>query len=238
MTVGTAVSAAFLLIIGAANFFILKGVWDSFGRVRRGERISDEDIDALLAGRGFIARIFRRLFRVVARSWHLYPIGFLFGLGVDTATEIGLLGISATQAAQGMSLWTILVSPALFTGGMSLMDTTDSVLMTRAYGWAFVHPIRKLWYNLTITGCLCRRRAFHRRHRGAWADCRQARSGRKLLERYRPGECGNGARVEPVRHRQTKGAATDMFSLQPPRHTPTYPIEPIPADIANGRCGA
>ena len=144
-------SAAFLLIIGAANFFILKGVWDSFGRVRRGERISDEDIDALLAGRGFIARIFRRLFRVVARSWHLYPIGFLFGLGVDTATEIGLLGISATQAAQGMSLWTILVSPALFTGGMSLMDTTDSVLMTRAYGWAFVHPIRKLWYNLTIT---------------------------------------------------------------------------------------
>ena len=81
----------------------------------------------------------------------MYPIGFLFGLGFDTATEIGLLGISATQAAQGMSFWTILVFPALFTAGMSLMDTTDSVLMTRAYGWAFVHPIRKLWYNLTIT---------------------------------------------------------------------------------------
>ena len=81
----------------------------------------------------------------------MYPIGFLFGLGFDTATEIGLLGISATQAAQGMSFWTILVFPALFTAGMSLMDTTDSVLMTGAYGWAFVNPIRKLWYNLTIT---------------------------------------------------------------------------------------
>jgi high-affinity nickel-transport protein len=81
----------------------------------------------------------------------MYPIGFLFGLGFDTATEIGLLGISATQAVQGVSFWTILVFPALFTAGMSLMDTTDSILMTSAYGWAFVNPIRKLWYNLTIT---------------------------------------------------------------------------------------
>ncbi len=81
----------------------------------------------------------------------MYPVGFLFGLGFDTATEIGVLGISATQAAQGMSMWSILVFPALFTAGMSLMDTTDSVLMTQAYGWAFINPIRKLWYNLTIT---------------------------------------------------------------------------------------
>ena len=81
----------------------------------------------------------------------MYPIGFLFGLGFDTATEVGLLGISATQAARGLSFATILVFPALFTAGMSLMDTTDSVLMTGAYGWAFVRPIRKLWYNLTIT---------------------------------------------------------------------------------------
>ena len=77
----------------------------------------------------------------------MYPVGFLFGLGFDTATEIGLLGISATQAAQGMSFWSILVFPALFTAGMSLVDTTDSVLMAGAYGWAFVNPIRKLWYN-------------------------------------------------------------------------------------------
>jgi nickel/cobalt transporter (NiCoT) family protein len=149
--VGTLVSSLFLLIVGTANLFILKGVWSAFGRASRGEKIIDEDLDALLAGRGFLARIFRPVFRVVSRSWHMYPIGFLFGLGFDTATEIGLLGISADQAAQGMSFWTILVFPALFTAGMSLMDTTDSVLMTGAYGWAFVNPVRKLWYNLTIT---------------------------------------------------------------------------------------
>lgn len=149
--IGTSVSALFLLLIGIANLFILKGIWLAFARARRGEKIVDEDLDALLAGRGLIACIFRPVFHVVSRSWHMYPIGFLFGLGFDTATEIGLLGISATQAAQGMSFWAILVFPALFTTGMSFMDTTDSVLMTGAYGWAFVNPIRKLWYNLTIT---------------------------------------------------------------------------------------
>ncbi|MBB3607861.1 HoxN/HupN/NixA family nickel/cobalt transporter [Rhizobium sp. BK602] len=149
--IGTAVSAAFLLLIGIANLFVLKGVWSAFNRARRGERIADEDLDMLLAGGGFLARIFRPMFKVVTRSWHMYPIGFLFGLGFDTATEIGLLGISAAQAAQGMSIWTILVFPALFTAGMSLMDTIDSTLMTGAYGWAFVKPVRKLWYNLTIT---------------------------------------------------------------------------------------
>lgn len=81
----------------------------------------------------------------------MYPLGFLFGLGFDTATEIGLLGISATQAAQGLPIWSILVFPALFTAGMSLADTTDSVLMVGAYGWAFTKPIRKLYYNMTIT---------------------------------------------------------------------------------------
>lgn len=149
--IGTAVSAAFLLLIGIANLFVLKGVWSAFDRARRGERIVDEDLDMLLAGGGFLARIFRPMFKVVRRSWHMYPIGFLFGLGFDTATEIGLLGISAAQAAQGMSIWSILVFPALFTAGMSLMDTLDSTLMTGAYGWAFVKPVRKLWYNLTIT---------------------------------------------------------------------------------------
>lgn len=149
--IGTSVSALFLLGVGIANLFILGGVWAAFARARRGEPIVDEDLDALLAGRGLMARVFRPLFRVVSRSWHMYPIGFLFGLGFDTATEIGVLGISARQAAQGMSLWNILVFPALFTAGMSLMDTTDSALMTRAYGWAFISPIRKLWYNLTIT---------------------------------------------------------------------------------------
>ncbi|MFS8110732.1 HoxN/HupN/NixA family nickel/cobalt transporter [Rhizobium jaguaris] len=149
--IGTAVSAAFLLLIGIANLFVLKGVWSAFNRARRGKRLVDEDLDALLAGGGFLARVFQPMFRVVTRSWHMYPIGFLFGLGFDTATEIGLLGISAAQAAQGISFWTILVFPVLFTAGMSLMDTSDSILMTGAYGWAFVKPVRKLWYNLTIT---------------------------------------------------------------------------------------
>ncbi|HEX3497744.1 MAG TPA: HoxN/HupN/NixA family nickel/cobalt transporter [Stellaceae bacterium] len=149
--IGTGISAAFLLVIALANLAILVGVWRSFRRVSRGGTLDAESLDILLAGRGLLARIFRPLFRVVTRSWHMYPLGFLFGLGFDTATEVGLLGISATQAAQGMSPWQTLVFPALFTAGMALVDSADSVLMVGAYGWAFVHPIRKLWYNLTIT---------------------------------------------------------------------------------------
>nr|WP_218626016.1 HoxN/HupN/NixA family nickel/cobalt transporter [Bradyrhizobium sp. dw_78] len=149
--IGTSVSALFLLIVGLANLLILKSIWSAFGRARRGEKIIEEDLDTLLAGRGLLARMFRSVFRVVSRSWQMYPIGFLFGLGFDTATEIGLLGISAAQMEQGTAFSTILVFPALFTAGMSLMDTTDSVVMTGAYGWAFVNPVRKLWYNLTIT---------------------------------------------------------------------------------------
>jgi high-affinity nickel-transport protein len=149
--IGTAVSTLFLLTIGIANLAILKSIWSAFTRARRGGQVADEDLDMLLSGRGFFARIFRSVFGIVSRSWHMYPIGFLFGLGFDTATEIGLLGLSAAQVAHGMSFWTVLIFPALFTAGMSLMDTTDSVLMTGVYGWAFVKPIRKLWYNLTIT---------------------------------------------------------------------------------------
>jgi high-affinity nickel-transport protein len=150
-TIGTVASALFLLAIGLANLFILRGVWAAFVRVRAGHAVSEAALDALLSGHGLLTGLFRPVFRAIARSWHMYPVGFLFGLGFDTATEIGLLGIAATQAAQGMSFWTILVFPALFTAGMSLLDTTDSVMMVRAYGWAFVNPLRKLWYNLTIT---------------------------------------------------------------------------------------
>ncbi len=88
---------------------------------------------------------------MIRQSWHMYPLGVLFGLGFDTATEIGLLGISAAEASKGLSLWSIMVFPALFASGMSLIDTTDNVLMLGAYGWAFVKPIRKLYYNMTIT---------------------------------------------------------------------------------------
>jgi high-affinity nickel-transport protein len=149
--IGTSVSALFLVAIAIANLFVLKSIWSAFGRARRGEKIIDEDIDTFLAGRGLLARVFRPMFRLISQSWHMYPIGFLFGLGFDTATEIGVLGISATQAAKGISFWTVLIFPALFTAAMSLMDTTDSVLMTGVYGWAFINPMRKLWYNLTIT---------------------------------------------------------------------------------------
>ena len=149
--VGTTVSASFLLLIGLANLFALRATWAAFTKARRGGRLTEADLDAVLDGSGVLTRLFRPLFRVVTRSWHLYPIGFLFGLGFDTATEIGILGLSATQAAQGLSMWSILVFPALFTAGMSLLDTLDSALMVRAYGWAFINPLRKLWYNLTIT---------------------------------------------------------------------------------------
>jgi high-affinity nickel-transport protein len=153
--VGTAISAAFLLLIAAANTAILADVWRRFRLVRAG----GADSGAVAAAGGGLARLFRPLFRLIRRNWHMYPLGFLFGLGFDTATEIGLLGIAATQAAQGaatgLSGWSALgsalVFPALFTAGMALVDTADSALMTGAYGWAMLNPLRKLWYNLTIT---------------------------------------------------------------------------------------
>jgi high-affinity nickel-transport protein len=149
--IGTLVSAAFLLTIAVMNLFILASVYRTFHRVRKNGRYVTEDLDALLAGGGLLARLLRPLFAMIRRSWHMYPLGLLFGLGFDTATEIGLLGISAAEAARGMSIWTIMVFPALFAAGMSLVDTTDSVLMLGAYGWAFTTPIRKLYYNMTIT---------------------------------------------------------------------------------------
>jgi nickel/cobalt transporter (NiCoT) family protein len=119
--------------------------------VRAGGRIGASHHDVLLANHGFLSRALRPLFRIITRSWHMYPIGFLFGLGFETASEIAVLGISAHEASQGMSPLSILVFPALFTAAMALVDTTDGVLMVGAYGWAFVNPVRKLWYNLTIT---------------------------------------------------------------------------------------
>lgn len=149
--IGTGVSALFLLAVAIANLFIFAAVWRSFRHVRGGGSLTDGDMDALLGGRGLLARIFRPLFRLIGKSWHLYAIGFVFGLGFDTATEIGLLGIAAAEASHGLPLWATLVFPLLFTAGMTLVDTTDSVLMVGAYGWAFAKPVRKLYYNLTIT---------------------------------------------------------------------------------------
>ena len=149
--IGTSVSAAFLLVIALANLVILKGVWASFQRAKLGYPVHEESLDMLLCGGGLLARLFRPVFALIRQSWHMYPLGFLCGRGVVTATEIGLLGISATQAAQGLGAWDILIFPALFTCGMVLIDTADSMAMVGVYGWAFVHPMRKLWYNMTIT---------------------------------------------------------------------------------------
>jgi nickel/cobalt transporter (NiCoT) family protein len=149
--IGTLVSTFFLFAIAIVNLIVLRSVYRAFVRVRRGEPYVEEDFDLLLGSRGFLARLFRPMFRMIRRSWHMYPLGMLFGLGFDTATEIGVLGISAAEASKGLSLWSILVFPALFAAGMSLIDTTDNILMLGAYGWAFVKPIRKLYYNITIT---------------------------------------------------------------------------------------
>jgi len=149
--IGTSVSAFFLLAIAAANIFVLLSVYRTFQHVKQGGQFVDEDLNLILGQRGFFGRIFRNLFRLIEHSWQMYPIGFLFGLGFDTATEVGLLGISATEAAKGLPIWSILVFPTLFTAGMALIDSTDSILMLAAYGWAFVKPIRKLYYNMTIT---------------------------------------------------------------------------------------
>jgi nickel/cobalt transporter (NiCoT) family protein len=149
--IGTLVSAFFLFAIAIVNLIVLRSIYRAFVRVRSGLPYVEEDFDLLLGSRGFLSRLFRPMFKMITSSWHMYPLGFLFGLGFDTATEIGLLGISAAEASKGLSFWAILVFPFLFAAGMSLIDTTDNVLMLGAYGWAFMKPIRKLYYNMTIT---------------------------------------------------------------------------------------
>lgn len=150
-TVGTLMSALFLCVIGLMNLFILRGIYRAWRHVIAGGTYVEDDFDMLLADRGFLARFFRPLFRMISQAWQMYPLGFLFGLGFDTATEIGLLGISATQATRGLSPWAIMVFPILFSAGMSLVDTIDGHMMLGAYGWAYLKPIRKIYYNMTIT---------------------------------------------------------------------------------------
>ncbi|HYY31151.1 MAG TPA: HoxN/HupN/NixA family nickel/cobalt transporter [Chthoniobacterales bacterium] len=148
--IGTSISAFFLITIALVNIVILRGVWRSFQQVQKGGRYADQTLETLLGG-GILARIFRPLFRTISRPWHMYLVGFLFGLGFDTATEVAILGISAAVATKGLSVGSMAVFPALFTAGMTLIDTTDGVLMVGSYGWAMIQPARKLYYNLTIT---------------------------------------------------------------------------------------
>jgi nickel/cobalt transporter (NiCoT) family protein len=149
--VGTSISAFFLIAIALANIVILRGAWQNLQEVRKGGGYTDQSPDTLMGGGGMMARIFRPLFRMISRPWHMYPIGILFGLGFDTATEVALLGISAAAATKGLSVIAMAVFPTLFTAGMTLVDTTDGILMVEAYGWAFMKPIRKMYYNFTIT---------------------------------------------------------------------------------------
>lgn len=150
--IGTAVSALFLFALAIMNIFILVEVVKTFRSVTHGGEYDQAAIDEYLDKRGFFARFFKGIFKSIDKSWKMYPVGFLFGLGFDTATEIILLG-SAGYAAGHLHLpfYVILLLPLLFTVGMSLADTTDGVMMLGAYGWAFVKPVRKLYYNVTIT---------------------------------------------------------------------------------------
>ena len=149
--ISTLVSTSFLFAIAAINVGILVGIWKRFQDARRGGKFNNRDFDLMLNGRGLLSRLLRPLFRLVAQSWHMLPVGFLFGLGFETATEVALLGISASESGRGMSISLIMIFPALFAAGMSLIDTTDGILMLGAYNWAFVKPMRKLYYNLVIT---------------------------------------------------------------------------------------
>ncbi len=149
--IGTSVSALFLYLIALINILVLWEIFQTFRKVKRGEEYNDQTLDEFLNQRGLMGRFFRPLLRLVDRSWKMYPVGVLFGLGFDTATEVGILGIAAFEAGKGLPIAYILIFPLLFTAGMCLLDTTDGILMLGAYGWAFVKPVRKLYYNLNIT---------------------------------------------------------------------------------------
>jgi high-affinity nickel-transport protein len=150
-TVGAGVSGTFLWIIGVLNLIVLLDILRIYGEIKRGH-YDRERLEERLQDRGFMNRFFLgRFFRLVSKSWHMYPLGVLFGLGFDTATEVGLLGLAAGVASHAVPFLAVLSLPLLFTAGMSLMDTADGAFMSQAYGWAFANPIRKVYYNITVT---------------------------------------------------------------------------------------
>jgi len=148
---GVAASGLVLFVLAAMNACVLAGLLRTFRSIRRGEVDPAGQSLQSLVPTGLMGRAAARLFRLISASWQLYPLGLLFGLGFDTATEIGLLGLSAASAVKGLGLWTIMIFPALFTAGMSLIDTADSIMMLNVYSWSQVRPVRKLYYNLTVT---------------------------------------------------------------------------------------
>ncbi|WP_156688558.1 HoxN/HupN/NixA family nickel/cobalt transporter [Mycobacterium sp. Marseille-P9652] len=148
--IGTGVSGVFLYLIAILNIVILAGILRVFARLRRGD-YNEAELERQLDNRGLINRVLGRFTRSITKSWHAYPVGLLFGLGFDTATEIALLVLAGTSAAAGLPWYAILCLPVLFAAGMCLLDTIDGSFMNFAYGWAFSNPVRKIYYNITIT---------------------------------------------------------------------------------------
>ena len=149
--VGTLISGSFLWIIGFINAVIVIGIYKIFQTLKQG-KLNQEELDRLLENRGFMNRFFRRLFKVINKPWHIYPVGVLFGLGFDTASEVAHIAISVgIGVSTSIPLYYILILPLLFTCGMVTLDTADGVAMRVAYGWAFLNPVRKIYYNLTVT---------------------------------------------------------------------------------------
>ncbi len=148
--IGPSVSGAFLVVIGIINLIVLVGIVKVFLRMRHGE-FDEQQLEEQLNSRGFMNRFYGRATRAIKHPWQMYPLGLLFGLGFDTATEIALLATAGTAAAGGLPLYAILCLPILFAAGMSLLDTIDGAFMNFAYGWAFSKPVRKVFYNITIT---------------------------------------------------------------------------------------
>ena len=149
-SVGAGVSGVFLWLIGILNLIVLIDIVRIF-REMRGGHYDDERLENRLLERGMMSRCFGRFFRLISKSWQMYPLGLLFGLGFDTATEVGLLAVAAGVATHAVPFLAVLSLPILFAAGMSLMDTLDGAFMTHAYGWAFSNPIRKVYYNITVT---------------------------------------------------------------------------------------
>jgi high-affinity nickel-transport protein len=148
--IGPTVSGTFLFVIGILNLVVLVGIIKVFRRMRQGH-FDEQELERQLNSRGLMNRIYGRATRSITKSWQMYPLGLLFGLGFDTATEIALLAVAGTAAAGGLPIYAILCLPILFAAGMSLLDTIDGAFMNFAYGWAFSKPVRKVFYNITIT---------------------------------------------------------------------------------------
>jgi high-affinity nickel-transport protein len=148
--IGASVSGVFLWVLGILNLMVLLGIMKVAREMRSG-RYDEAQLEEQLNKRGFMNRFLGGLTKSVRKPWHIYPIGVLFGLGFDTATEVGLLVLAGGAAAFSLPFYAILVLPILFAAGMCLMDTVDGVLMNGAYGWAFARPVRKVFYNITIT---------------------------------------------------------------------------------------